>query len=538
MTTIVLDPVSRIEGHLKVELNVDTTTTPNTVTSGKCAATLFRGFETIVLNRDPRDCPPILSAVCGVCHSDHHIASVRAIENAAGMITYTDNYANEATSLPKNAVLSRNIVLGADWAYSHAAHLLALAGPDYHLYNLLTDLSASVVVNNYADLLRLVIIPAQAFMHQIITLWGGKTPHQRGSVPGGNPVRPTADVIEQTRMRISEFRTTLDIAAPIIWDYLTSNTINQPGIGSNSSLNLSTIGVGNGNFLSMGAFQDPTTSGGTGKMPSTLPRGVIQYPSTTPGPFDPTKITEDTSLSWYDQASPVAVIGEQTPVPDMSKSGAYSWAKSPRYNGNPTEVGPLAREYVSGIYPNLGKALGVTLPLNPKGSVFDRMVARALELVALIGSNNTTKNLQLMSTNLNLSLVDVLNALKLPTEGLMESWLDAMTIGDPSYTPYQNPTDAEGIGLWEAPRGSLFHWVRIKSSKVDDYQVIAPTTWNVSPNGPLEAALVGTPLTGTTTTSADYLRPAAFVIRSFDLCLACTVHTVDAMGNDRYLRVG
>lgn len=529
MTKVIIDPVTRIEGHMKVEVDVDDAT--RKVTSAKCSATLFRGFESIVLNRDPRDCAPILSAICGVCHSDHHLASVRAVENAAGMMKYSNDYAYEQTSVPKNAVLARNIVLGADWAYSHAAHLLVLAGPDYNLYDLLAALSKSVVVNNYADLLKWVIIPAQAWMHQIITLWGGKTPHQRGAVPGGMPVRPTPDVIIQSKARISEFRKILDVAAPIIWNYVTAR-----------ALQLSSLGTGTGNFVSMGAFQDPTTSSGTDKMPSVLPRGVILYPNTTPVPLDPAKITEDTSASWYDQPSSTSVIGEQTPVPNMGKAGAYSWAKSPRFAGDACEVGPLAREYVSGIYPKLGQAIhGIIpavpgLPLNPKGSVFDRTAARALELVALIGSNNTTPNLQVLDKPLGVSLVDVLKLLGLPQKGLMESWLDAMDVGAASYTPYQNPQDAEGIGLWEAPRGSLFHWVRIKSQKVDNYQVIAPTTWNVSPNGPLEGALVGTPV-GQTGTNED-LRPVAFVVRSFDLCLACTVHSVDARGNERYLRVG
>ena len=110
-----------------------------------------------------------------------------------------------------------------------------------------------------------------------------------------------------------------------------------------------------------------------------------------------------------------------------------------------------------------------------------------------------------------------------------------MEVGGSSYIPYENPSSAQGIGLWEAPRGSLIHWIKIESSKVNDYQVIAPTTWNVCPNGPLENALVGTPV-GTTGTSADLLS-VAYVVRSFDLCLACTVHMVDAKGNERYLKV-
>jgi len=529
MTKVIMDPVTRIEGHMKLEVDVDDTT--RKITSAKCMGTMFRGFETIVLNRDPRDAAPILSAICGVCHSDHHLDSVRAVENAAGLTKYSSDYAYEQTSLPKNAVLARNVVLGADWAYSHAAHLLVLAGPDYQLYDLLTALSKSVVVNNYADLLKWVIIPAQAMMHQLITLWGGKAPHQRGSIPGGNPVRPTADTIVKSKALVSEFRKIVDVAAPVIWNFLTAK-----------ALQLSALGPGPGNFVSMGAFQDPTTSAGTDKMPSIFPRGVILSPSTTPVPFDPTKITEDTSASWYDQPASTPVIGEQTPIPNMSKAGAYTWAKSPRYAGVPCESGPLARDYVAGIYPKLGQAIhGIIsdvpgLPLNPKGSVFDRMAARALELVALVGSNNTAPNLQVLGKPLNISLVDVLKLLGLPQNGLMETWLGAMQVGAPTYTPYQNPQDAEGIGLWEAPRGSLFHWIRIKSQKTDDYQVIAPTTWNVSPKGPLEGALVGTPV-GQTGTSAD-LRQAAYVVRSFDLCLACTIHAIDARGNDRYVRVG
>ena len=529
MTRYVVDPVTRIEGHMKVEVDVDDST--QKVSSAKCSATMFRGFETIVIGRDPRDCAPILSAICGVCHSDHHINSVRTVENAAGMLSYPNSFGGETTAIPRNAVLSRNLILGADWAYSHAAHLLVLAGPDYNLYNLLDVLSKSVVVNSYADLLKWAIIPAQAYMHQLITLWGGKTPHQRGSVPGGNPVRPTSEVIQQSRDRISNFRTILDVVAPVVWNALTDD-----------ALTLASLGPGPGNFLSLGAFPDPTGSGGTSNMPLVLARGFLSPASSSPSPFDPSQLTEVTTNSWYNQPDSSAVIGEQTPAPDMSKGGAYSWAKSPRYAGKPTEVGPLARELVSGVYRKLGTVINALLPavpglpLNPNGSVFDRMAARAVELVALIGSNNTQKNLTVLGQPLGASLVDVLDALGLPEKGLMETWLDEMDVGAPSYTPYTVPSSGQGVGLWEAPRGSLFHWVDIEGSKVKNYQVVAPTTWNVSPNGPLEGALVGVPV-GSTGTSSD-LRQSAWVVRSFDLCLACTVHSVDARGKDRYIKVG
>jgi hydrogenase large subunit len=528
--TVVIDPVTRIEGELSLELGVDESS--NTVASAKATGTLFRGFETIVLNRDPRDAAPILSAICGVCYCDHHVASVRAVENAAGLTTYSSDYSTEQTSIPANAVLARNVVMGADWAYSHMVHILALAGPDYHLYGLIEALKPAYSISSYPDLLRQFVVPAQQYMNQAITLWGGKTPHPRATVAGGNPVQPTTDVIEQTRVKVSQARALTDIIVPVVWNYLTANVAQ-----------LGAIGQGPGNFLSMGAFPDPTTSAGTDRMPLLIPRGVITYGSSTPALFDPTKITEDTSLSWYDQPTTEGVLGEQSPVPDMSNSPAYTWTKAPRYDGMVCETGTLARELVSGIYPKLGAAIhkaasGVAgLPYSPRGSVFDRMAAEAVELLALVGSASTTRNLQFLGQPLGLSPVDVLQALGLPQNGLLESWLDGMQVGQPSYTTaYQNPGNAEGIGLWEAPRGSLLHWIRIGNSKVANYQVLAPTTWNASPGGPLETSLIGTPV-GQTGTNDDF-RPTAYVVRSFNLCMACAIHSVDVRGNARYLRVG
>jgi len=527
--TVVIDPFTRIEGELSLELTVDDSS--GTVSSARATGTLFRGFETIVRNRDPRDAAPILSAICGVCYCDHHIASVRAVENAAGLTSYSPDYSTEQTSIPANAVLARNVVLGSDWGYSHMVHLLALAGPDYHLYGLIDALKPAYSISSYADLLREFIVPAQQYMNQVITIWGGKTPHPRATVPGGNPVKPTADVIEQTRVKVAQARALTDMIIPVVWNYLTSNVAQ-----------LGAVGRGPGNYISMGAFPDPTTSAGTGKMPLLVPRGV----SASGGPptsFDPNKITESTSLSWYNQPSPQGVIGEQTPVPDMSNSPAYTWTKAPRYDGKVCETGALARELISGILPRLGQVIhGVIsevpgLPYDPNGSAFDRIAAQAVELLALVGTANTTNNLQFLGEPLGLSLSGVLDALGIPQSGLIESWLDGMQVGEPSYTSaYKNPGSAEGLGLWEAPRGSLLHWIKIGNSKVANYQVLAPTTWNASPGGPLEGALVGTPV-GQTGTNDD-LRQAAYVVRSFDLCMACAIHAIDARGNNRYVRMG
>ena len=528
--TVVVDPVARIEGKLSLELEVDEAS--STVAAGKASGSLVRGFVTIFLNRDPRDSAPILSAICGVCYCDHHLASVRAVENAAGMIHYSADYSREQSSLPANAVLGRNLVAGADWAYSHMVHILALAGPDYHLYGLVDALKPAYALTGYADLLRQFIIPAQQYMNQTITLWGGKTPHPRATVPGGNPVRPTHEVIEQTKSRIVQSRALVDVILPVIWNHLTAN-----------AAQLGALGHGPGNYISMGGFPDPTTPGGTGDMPLLVPRGVITHPDTAPAPFDPTRITEDASSSWYSQSNPQAVIGEQSPVPDMSGPLAYTWTKSPRYGGMICESGPLARGCISGMYPRLGGAIHERLskvpglPFDPRGSALDRMVAEAMELLVLVGSDNTSRKLQFLGQPLNLSPVDVLDALGVQRGGLLVRWLDEMEVGEPSYDPsYRNPGNAEGVGLWEAPRGSLLHWISIEDSKVADYQVLAPTTWNASPGGPLETSLEGTPM-GQTGTNED-LRPTAYVVRSFNLCMACAVHAFDARGNERYLRMG
>jgi Ni,Fe-hydrogenase I large subunit len=536
MSKITIDPLTRIEGRLKIELETDN----EKVKSAKNTSILFRGLENIVVGRDPKECAPILSAICGVCHSDHHIASVRAVENAAQVTEYKDDYANEGTHLTLNALLSRNIIQGANTLYSHLAHILMLAGPDFGLFGLLDVLRQSVVINNYADLLKWVVIPAQRLMHQIITLLGGKTPHQRGSIPGGNPVRPDTGTIEQIMERVLELRKITDVTIPFIWNFVTERTSTLAALGS-----------GTGNFLSMGMQPDPTTSG-TSHIPYIFKRGVILDSTTAKlgatAPFNPESITENVDKSWYDQAGTLKVFEEEPPKPDMSKAEAYGWTKSPMYEGKACEVGPLSRGLVSGIYQKLGEIIHENipdfsgLPLNPLGSVFDRTVSRALEVVALTGSDNTSKNLRVLGAPLNLSLSDVLTTLGLKTteyNGLMEKWIKSLLPGKPSYIAPDIPSDGEGIGLWEAPRGSLFHWIRISGGKTSNYQVIAPTTWNVHPDGPLEKALVDTPIdlgVEDPTLGKMYLRKVSWVVRSFDLCIACAVHTFNADGSKCILK--
>lgn len=253
------------------------------------------------------------------------------------------------------------------------------------------------------------------------------------------------------------------------------------------------ISKGYGNFLSYGVF--PENDNDSKKL---LPDGVVVDGKLMP--FNKEKITEDVSHSYYSSNSGLAPRDGQT-VPQPQKNKAYSWIKSPRYNGNVVEVGPLSRifiAYLKGENSNVKKMVdGLLAKLNKKPedlvSVLGRHAARAIEC-------------------------------KLVADQCSE-WVGQLTPGKPAFNDFKIPEKARGIGLTEAPRGALGHWVDIQAHKISNYQCVVPTTWNCSPRddrgnpGPVEQALVGTPI-------LDEKNPieAARVVRSFDPCIACAVH--------------
>ncbi|MBU0717893.1 MAG: nickel-dependent hydrogenase large subunit [Planctomycetes bacterium] len=462
-TTITIDPVSRIEGHLEIEVTVDDVGGQDQVVDAKSAGKMFRGFEIILAGRDPRDAAPYTQRICGVCPVSHAMASCLNLDQAFSVVP------------PANGRILRNLVLGANFIQSHLLHFYHLSAMDFINTTGLLDMSpwtpryvtpdmvggstASALVNHYVAALGM-----RRKAHQMGAIYGGKLPCIGSFVVGGctNPV--TTESIADFRTLLTELRSFIDTV------YLPDATALGTLFPSYYSL-----GQGHGNLLAFGAFD--LDAGGTTKLFSSG-----RYTDGTPGSVDPAQITEYVTHSWYTAASGNLNPADGVTEPDADKAGAYSWLKAPRYLDKPHEAGPLARMWVNGDYTN-----GI--------SAMDRIVARAQETKKLADA--------------------------------MDGWLDDLVPGDPGYQPNTVPSTASGMGLTEAPRGALGHWMDISSSVISRYQVITPTAWNCSPRdhlnqmGPVEAALMDTPVNDITQ-PVEVLR----VVHSFDPCLACAVHLV------------
>ena len=456
MATIkIIDPVTRIEGHMKVEVSID----GGQVVDARCSGTLFRGFETLLQGRDPWDAPVITQRICGVCPVSHGMASVKALDAAAGITP------------PTNATLLRNLVLGANFIQSHILHFYLLAAPDYVKMPDMTPWSQTDLWNSKldpnvsADLLG--GIEARRRAHEMGAIFGGRNPSPHAYIPGGFTSVPSLG-------RIDEFRTHLNWLIDFIRD---SYKVDVQAVGD-AYRDYYDIGEGYRRFLAYGVFD--SIHPGAGKL---LKSGYVDVGANENSSLLSGEITESVEYSWYSEASDLhPADGVTEPVDPLSKTGAYSWLKAPRYNGQPVEVGPLARMWVNGDYRE-----GV--------SVMDRHWVRALEAEKIAVA--------------------------------MNGWLDELTPGEAVYDTYEIPFAGRGVGLTEAPRGALGHWVEIDEGKISHYQIITPTCWNASPRngedgeslGPMEKALIGTPV-------SDNAEPIEVlrVIHSFDPCLSCAVH--------------
>jgi hydrogenase large subunit len=457
-----VDPVPRIEGHLKLEVTLELVDGVQQVIDASASGTMFRGFEAILQGRPPGDAPHITQRICGVCPVSQGFASVLALESVGG------------ATVPENARLLRNLVLGANYLASHLLHFYQLslfdfvAGPDrppwtpYWAADLrITGAPAQTLREHYLAALGL-----RRKAHEMGALFGGKLPHPPGFVAGGFTATPRAERLPRFQSLLAELTAFIDGT----W---------LPDVETVASAypEYSTLGAGPQNLLAYGVFD--LDSSGTNKL---FPRGRIEAGSPTVSPVDLAAVTEAVDHSWYQaSAAPLAPAQGET-VAQKPKADAYSWLKAPRYQGQAYEVGPLARMWVSGDYDT-----GI--------SVIDRHRARALEAQKLAAA--------------------------------MPDWLDALDPAAPVYTPYVIPASGQGFGLVEAPRGALGHWVEIADGVLSRYQVITPTCWNGSPRdgaellGPLEQALVGTPVA-----NADEPVELLRVVHSFDPCLACAVHAV------------
>jgi hydrogenase large subunit len=461
-TTVTIDPVTRIEGHLRIEVTIETVKGRQQVIGAKSSGTMFRGFERILLNHDPFDAPHFTQRICGVCPTSHGMASCMAIEKAYKKVP------------PNNGRILRNLVLGADFIQSHILHFYHLAALDYINTKGILDMApwtsryltddmvkgttAKTLVDHYVQALEI-----RRKAHQMGAIFGGKLPCSSSFAPGG-----CTEVYSQQKR--TDFMNLLSEIRRFI------NNVYIPDVEAVAGIfdPYFDIGYGCGNLLAYGVFELDST--GNKKL---LRQGRIEKGSTNVLTLDQTKISEDVKHSWYSSPTALHPSAGQT-TPDAARSGAYSWIKSPRYNRKVYEVGPLARMWVSGDYQG-----GI--------SVMDRLAARAYEAKIIADA--------------------------------MILWLGQLASSGASYSSPVKASSASGIGLTEAPRGALGHWMSISSSVISRYQVVTPTAWNASPmddlgqNGPIEQALIGTPVKDITK-PVEVLR----VIHSFDPCLACSVH--------------
>ena len=555
---IVIDPLTRIEGHLRIEAVIE----GGKVVDAWSSSTMFRGMEMILKGRDPREAWLLTQRACGVCTTVHAIASVRAVENALGIV------------VPDNARLIRNLIEAAQYVQDHVIHFYHLHAVDWvdvpnalqadpaataalqksisdwpnntaayfstvktRLQTLVNSGQLGIFANGYwghpamklpaeANLMAvahyLEALDWQRDFIKIHAVLGGKNPHPQTYVVGGVTVAldsnsPTA--INSTK--IAFMRDLISKAANFV------NKVYYPDLLTVASFykDWANWGAGVGSFLSFGDF--PATANNA---PANfwLPGGLVwnQQIEAAPTAFDPAKVTEYVTHSWYTYTSGDAAgrhpsqgetapnyTGPTPPYDLLNTDGKYSWLKAPRYQDKAVEVGPLARMLVAyaaghaGVRAAVGAALAkLGVPAAALFSTLGRTAARGIETVLVVGQMNIW--LTELESNLNSG-----------------KWVTADTS---RWNPASWPASAAGWGWTEAPRGALGHWVNIQNGKIANYQMVVPTTWNGSPRdasgqrGPFESALIGTPV-------ADPARPLEILrtIHSFDPCMACAVHLID-----------
>lgn len=465
---IVIDPVTRIEGHLKVEVEVENGVIVNAHTSG----TLFRGLELIMQGRDPRDAQQIMQRICGVCPTAHATAGTLALDDAFGI------------EPPPNGRIIRNLIFGSNYIQSHILHFFHLAALDYVKapegvmplnpqyagdYRLPADINAQAV-NNYLKALEM-----RRKAQEMLAIWGGKMPHVQAIVPGGVTELPDTQKIYEFLVRLEE-----------LTDFI--NNVYVPTVKAVAEVYSDWFDIGRGcmNMLAYGGFPLEEGKDHVNKQ-KFFPSGVYvrgQYKE-----LDPALITEEVKYSWYKDDtggnSPDMAVVE----PDADKKDAYSWLKAPRYNGEPMEVGPLARQWIA-----KQKDL-VEMGPNKAFSVMGRHFARAVETSAIAAA--------------------------------MKEWALQLKPGEPVATPHKIPEEALGMGLTEGSRGALGHWHKIEHGRTKVLNAVVPTTWNAGPRdvnnvpGPMEQAIIGAPL-------ADPANPIEVVriIRSMDPCFGCAIHVM------------
>ena len=540
MTRSVIDPITRIEGHLRVEMEVENGVVADAWVSGGC----FRGMELVVQNRTPEDAAQIVERICGVCPVSHAHASSIAGDKAYGI------------TISNNARIIRNLLEGAQFLHSHILWLYNLAALDYvnplnalqanvdnayavalenglalhsdlnQLYDKLGAFAAngqlSIFSGNWFDAdngeaykltpeLDLILtshyleaLKMQARASEMAALLGGKMPHVMTSIPGGNMWVPTESKLDDLLAMAIEVRDWVN-------DTVLADTVALAGPYAEAL----TFGKGCGRYIAWGVFEGNGWPYGDNYIEQMknryLPMGVLDENFGVTD-VEESKIQEYMGHSWYkgDDTYTSPYFTTDPDYTDYNVDDRYTWVKCPTYDGKPMEAGSMSRifaAYVRGvpfIKENVDAVLGI-------------LGAQPGDLSAFQSTLGRTAIRQIETMYVADLMVEWVNEL-----------MEAIKGGDSEYFRAPERTTGEGSGFWEAPRGALYHSEKVKDGKIEGYQIIIPSTWNLAPingdgeHGPLEQALIGVPV-------ADIEKPinALRTVHSFDPCTACAVHVTE-----------
>jgi hydrogenase large subunit len=476
MTTasrLIVGPFNRVEGDLEVTLDI----ADGVVAAARVTAPLYRGFEHILQHRPVSDALVVAPRICGICSVAQSHAAAAAIAAVAGI------------EPAPNGRLAADLMLAAETVADHLTHFILFFLPDFAR-------PAYAARPWFAEAQRRfqamsgeagrALLPARARFLHILGLLAGKWPHTLALQPGGST--KAVDTGEKVRLLAILAETRSFVETQVIGGPLEDFA----ALDSPAALAAWQERAGEGDlrlFLRIAADLDLQRLGGG-------PGRLMSYgtPLFAPGlwhqggvvPLDLGGLREDASHAWL--AGPPHHPAEGRTQPDADKAGAYSWCKAPRLDGAPVEVGALARQMIDG-QPLLRTLVGAS-----GSNVRDRVLARLVETARLLPA--------------------------------MEQWARALRPREPFCVDAPPPESGAAAGLVEAARGGLGHWLRAEGGRIAHYQIVAPTTWNFSPRdaagipGPLEGALVGTPVQPGETTPVA----VQHVVRSFDPCMVCTVH--------------
>ena len=540
MTRSVIDPITRIEGHLRVEMEVENGVVADAWVSGGC----FRGMELVVQNRTPEDAAQIVERICGVCPVSHAHASSIAGDKAYGI------------TISNNARIVRNLLEGAQFLHSHILWLYNLAALDYvnplnalqanvddayavalenglalhsdlnQLYEKLAafadngqlsifsgnwfdaDGGEAYVDNPEANLILtshyLEALKMQARSSEMAALLGGKMPHVMTSIPGGNMWVPTESKLDDLLAMATEVR-----------DWVNDTVLADTVMLAKLYPEVLTFGKGCGRYIAWGVFEGPDWPYGdnyTEQMLNRyLPMAVLdeQFQASD---VQENLITEYMGRSWY-KGSETYTSPYFVTDPDFTEYNVddrYSWVKAPAYDGKPMEAGSMARIFAAYVR-------GVPFIKEQVDAVLGILGAKPGDLAAFQSTLGRTAIRQIETIYIANLMVEWVNELA-----------EAIKGGDSEYFREPARLTGEGTGFWEAPRGALYHSEKVVDGKIEGYQIIIPSTWNLAPinengeHGPMEQGLIGCPV-GTIEKPINALR----TVHSFDPCTACAVHVTE-----------